>query len=175
MHFGGKTQFYLKRVKLMALAAMGIVLFQNCGMDAATQDSLFPSSGYSNFRCLSETVDCGADPDYLQISIDMADGQAFASSITSISVTGRCNTGNYENYRIDYKVTDQNATIIDSGSLSGTCGDNGKYNFPLSISAYSTGVLYNLKLTIIGVGSDGLDYENFGSNGSAQVDFSRIP
>lgn len=158
----------------MALAAIGIVLFQNCGMDAATQDTAFPSSGYSNFRCLSETVDCGADPDYLQISIDMADGQAFKTNITSIPVTGRCNSGNYENYRIDYKVTDQNATIVLAGSLSGTCGTNGKYSFPLGINGLSVGVLYNLKLTIIGVGSDGADYENFGNDGSAQVDFSRV-
>ena len=101
----------------------------------------------------------------------MKDGQVISSGVAEVSITGRCNTGNYDNYYFYWEITDANASVVRSQTETGIC-NRGKYNFPADVQGLTTNTLLTFKIKIVGQGSDGLDYENFGDNGSAQIDFS---
>jgi hypothetical protein len=170
MRFGGSITLFIKRAQLLVLLGFGVLLFQNCGVEGGgSQSGLYVGSSY-NYNCLSETVDCGASSDYLQITLDIPESQVFTAATTQMVATGRCNTGNFPEYEIRWEVIDSNAAVVRSGTSSDTCV-KGKYSFTVNVSGLNLNTIYTLRLTMIGL--DVQAYQNFGDYGSAQVDFSK--
>jgi hypothetical protein len=171
MRIGGSTGHFIKRAQILVLLSLGVLLFQNCGNEGGDQGAgLYVGSAYGNGNCLSETVDCGENSEYLQITLDITDGQVLGSGETQLLVTGRCNTGNFPSYEIRWEIMDSNAATVRNGSSDDTCL-KGKYHFSIGVAGLNLSTIYTLRVHMIGI--DVQAYENFSNNGSAQIDFSK--
>lgn len=173
MSFGGIKTSFIRYLGLFVPLFFVVLLFQNCGIEGDQSESLFVGSDYKNNGCLSETVDCGASADFLQITLDMPDNMVYDSaSVSKITVNGRCNDGNFADYYIDWVVLNPDYSVKASGSEFDVCV-RGKYQFPITINTYSLSTNYTLKVKMIGRDTEGLVYENVSNFGSAQKDFSK--
>lgn len=155
-------------------------------MDASNRQTGGLYVGVDTPDCLATVVDCGAKPEYLQVTIDLSNPSVFAASNSTFVVYGRCNEGNYPSSRMRYLVYDatdlevpKDEYIRDTGDSRGGYCMNGKYSQTISIlssggNPYVVDTAYVLKVQILGYDEDTASYvQNDQTNGSATIDFKK--
>lgn len=162
-----KTQYII----ILAVSAV-LLFFQNCAVDQTSDKTNLPSNN-NNSDCLSNVVDCGPKPEFLEITIDMSNPYVFAASETSFYVYGRCNSGNYDEHSI-------RLTTICSGDsvnrLNQEYADlcvNGRYLKLIDIAVYPVNRACSITAQILGIGANGARVQNLQSGGTVTVDFSK--
>lgn len=162
----------LKRAHIYILLALSPALFfQNCGQDYNTSSLYGDGQSILDSRdCISEVVDCGAKTEFLLLSIDTPDPLVVSTATTSYTVSGRCNTGNYEEHYIRYEVRNSVGTLVASADRSGIC-ISGRYQFSLPLTALANNESHTLLAFVVGVDTDSRSYSNNQSGGSDQIDF----
>lgn len=178
MGFGGnlyKSRFVLAT---LALGLIVVLPFQNCGVDqpATTSStglyrSVDESGNPIDSDCLSYAVDCGAKPEFLQISIDMKNPMQLSNSVTALTVSGRCNTGNYSEHYIHWSLSDATGVLISQRNEPSIC-IKGRYQFNINVATIATNVSHTIKVEMIGL-QDGQSISNSQSYGAAESDFSK--
>ncbi len=137
--------------------------------------------GESEPDCLSPVVDCGPNPAYLEITIDIPNPSSFPTT-SDYTIYGRCNSGNYPYNAIQYRIataTDPtnyffNATVKSEdnpqGDGIGYC-KNGRYD--MILPSMVQGVVYILRVDMIGYTDAGTG-GNYNSEamGRALIDYS---
>jgi len=179
MDHGGPSKSFIRTVLGVGVGLMIILSFQNCGQDYSSEkQSFFTGDDWESTDCVSDVVDCGASPDFLQISIDIVDPARFVALACSdgsgahcSQVIGRCNTGNYPHTIIYYEIRDSNGTAVTNQSYSDVCTE-GRYNIEVHLGAVTPNLLYSVFVKIIGVDDQNLRYQNQQVNGTASIDFT---
>lgn len=177
MGLGGNQQKSLKKIIILVMSLFIFLPFQNCGLDNQAQNlsnGLYngdDDQDSTNDDCLSVAVDCGAKSEYLQISIDMQNPLELSAATNVVTVSGRCNTGNFAEHYIRWTLTNSNGDTISQRNEASICV-RGKYQFNMNISGIATGVSHTVKAEIIGL-VDGQSIRNYQAGGSAESDFSK--
>lgn len=183
MKSGGKANIF--QVMSATIVVFLLILpFQNCGMSYNSQsDGLFLGDGFSDEDCMSDVVDCGAQPSFLEISIDLnnpsvfdndlnGDGDSMDDGEVDFMVYGRCNDGGYSEHYLSWQLVGPTGTTLASNNVSQGCV-NGEYQFPAPLNALTLNTRYTLTVRIVGIDESGEAYQNTQGGGSAQIDLSR--
>lgn len=160
-----------RKIYYVFLALCPVLLFQNCGSDTMSS-SLYGSdqTTLDSVDCISNVVDCGSKPEFLLVSIDTPNPLILTTATTSYLVSGRCNTGNYNDHYITYEVRNSSGAVRSTQNLSRLCV-MGRYQFNLALGALANNENHSLKVMIIGIDDKGQAFSNALAGGSAQIDF----
>lgn len=163
-----------KRAHIYILLALSPALFfQNCGQDYNTS-TLYGGGGtiLDSEDCISDVVDCGARTEFLLLSIDTPDPLVVPVATTTYTISGRCNTGNYEDHYIRYEVRNSVGTLVASADRPGIC-IQGRYEFNLALGVLAANESHTLLAYVVGVDAESRSFSNNQSGGSDQIDFYR--
>lgn len=168
MHLGGKFHRAILWLKIIAVGLFVVLPFQNCALEGNNSLSNKATDRKSD-DCLSTLVDCGPNPEFLEISLDMKDPTVLPDGSTEIDYAGRCNSGNYIQHYIRVTILDASNTVVVQRDDYDIC-NNGVYIAKVDITGFTTNVLYTLKVQMVGV-EGGSSYTNFNPTGEDQLDF----
>ncbi|MBY0315843.1 MAG: hypothetical protein K2Q26_10010 [Bdellovibrionales bacterium] len=174
---GGKRQKFLSVGICLVLGLVLVLPFQNCGLEPTAATGT--GNTYSNDEdddtpdCLATAVDCGPNSAYLQISVDIKNPLQLSPGTSMLTVSGRCNTGNFPEHYISWQWTDSAGNVMASRNDSSICV-RGRYQISVVLAGINDNEVQTIRAEIIGL-LEGNSIRNYQAGGSAEADFSRMP